>query len=68
MAFFLDIKGQSNIYITDDDIPRIGESIKLIADTLDGQEGALQFIVTEVIYTFGPGYVTELPVVILEAV
>ncbi|NQV41732.1 MAG: hypothetical protein HQ506_05195 [Candidatus Marinimicrobia bacterium] len=66
MGYWIDVTGHPNILIDDVVIPRVGETITLVEDTLEGQEENLVFTVRRVIHTLGPGLITELPVIVLE--
>jgi hypothetical protein len=66
MGYWIDVTGHPNILIDEIVIPRLGETITLVKDTLEGQEENLRFTVQQVIHRLGPGLITELPVLILE--
>jgi hypothetical protein len=66
MGYWIDVKGHPNILIDDVVIPKLGESITLVADTLEGQEENLVFTVHNVIHTLGPGFIKGLPLIMLE--
>jgi hypothetical protein len=65
MGYLIDIKGHTNMHIDSDQIPRVGETVILYADTFEGQEDKLFFDVKEVTYSLGRGIVEELPIVML---
>ena len=66
MSYWIDIKGYPNLLIDDVVIPKLGESVTLVADTLEGQEENLIFSVNKVIHTLGPGFTKGLPLIMLE--
>jgi len=68
MSYWIDVKGHPNLLIEDKVIPQLGESITLVADTLEGQEEDLIFIVNQVMHTLGPGFIKGSPMVMLEPV
>jgi hypothetical protein len=66
MGYWVDVKGYPNILIEGEVIPKLSETVSLVADTLEGQEENLRFTVQQVIHTLGLGFITELPVIVLE--
>ena len=48
--------------------PRIGESVLLSPVSFEGQEETIRFRVIDVMHTVGPGYVKEIPVVLLDPI
>jgi hypothetical protein len=68
LAYFIDIKGQADIHINSNDIPRIDETVILSPHTFDGQEEELHFRVAEVVHTLGRGFIKEIPIIMLEPI
>jgi hypothetical protein len=68
MGYWIDVKGHPNLLIKDEVIPKLGESITLVADTLEGQEEDLIFNVNQVMHVLGHGFIKGPPLVILEPV
>ena len=66
MSYWISVKGNKNIRIDDNFVPRIGETVLLLPDTFEGQEEELKFRVIDVIYTVGRfGSPKETPLLIL---
>ncbi len=68
MGYLIDIQGHKNMLIESDQVPRVGESVLLSPDTFEGQEETIRFRVIDVMHTVGPGYVKEIPVVLLDPI
>lgn len=69
MSYWIDVKGQANLIIYSDKIPRKGESIVLGPETFPGQEEELVFEVSDIVYNLdGHRLAKEMPIVVVEPV
>ena len=66
MSSWISVKGNQNIRVDDNFVPRIGETVLVVADTFYGQEEELKFQVIDVVYSIGRfGSPKETPLVVL---
>ena len=69
MSYWIDIKGQYNVIVYGNFIPRIGELVTLGPESFPGQEDGIEYRVTDVIYTLdGFRLVKEMPTIILDPI
>ncbi len=68
ITYWIRVKGNQNIRVDDNFVPRIGETVLVVADTFYGQEEELKFRVVDVIYSVGRfGSPKETPLVVLNS-
>ncbi len=68
VSYWIDVKGQANLIIYSDKIPRRGEVIVIGPETYPGQEEELSFKVSEIIYNLdGHRLAKEMPIVVVES-
>jgi hypothetical protein len=67
MSYWIDIRGQTDLFIYSEKVPRIGERIVIAHDSFLGQDGELRFRVVDVVYDIvGQRLIKEMPVVVVE--